>query len=89
MVDRRSSLEMRDMQVQVNAVGFLKRYTSRQVASVQVEVNPGTTVHELFELLGIPEEEVLRVAVNDQIVMSDHVLTPYDTVRVIPPIGGG
>ena len=77
------------MQVQVHAVGFLKRYTSRQVPSVWVEVSPGMTVRQLLESLDIPEGEVLRVAVNDQIVALDHEIAPHSTVRVIPPIGGG
>jgi sulfur carrier protein ThiS len=77
------------MQVRVQAVGFLKRYTSRDVQAVQVNVRPGATVRGLLGMLDIPRGEVLRVAVNDQIVGLDHVLCPDDDVRVIPPIGGG
>ena len=77
------------MQVTLHAVGYLKKYISRQTQSIQVDITPETTVRALLEQLTIPENEVLRVAVNDQIVPYDYSLKDGDEVRVIPPIAGG
>ena len=77
------------MQVRVHAVGYLKKYTKEPPQSVQVTITPETTARVLLSNLGIPEGEVLRVAVNEQIVDFDYVLQDGDEVRIIPPIAGG
>jgi len=77
------------MQVRIHAVGYLKKYTREASQSVVVEVEPGASVAALLAQLGIPEGEVLRVAVNEVVVGFDTALAEGDAVRIIPPIAGG
>jgi len=77
------------MQVMVRAVGLVKNYLAGKTSSLMVEINPTTTVHDLLLQLDVPENEIMRVAVNNQIVPFEQRLLDGDEVRLIPPIAGG
>ena len=77
------------MQVTVRAVGFFKKYLDSNSQVVPIEIKKGTTIDILLQQIGIPENEVMRVAVNDLLVPFDHVLCDGDMILVIPPIAAG
>ncbi len=77
------------MRINVRAVGFLRRYTNENRQVIDIEIPSDSTVDDLLSHLQIPKGEVLRVAVNENIVPFDHILRSDDEVRIIPPIAGG
>ena len=53
------------------------------------ELNEGTTLAELYELLEVPPDEVKRAFVNGISRDPSHALSNGDRVALFPPIGGG
>lgn len=49
----------------------------------------GESVNALLMRLGIPEEEVFLLVVNEALVTGDFILSPGDKVGVMSPVGGG
>jgi len=56
---------------------------------VPLEVEPGKTVADVLEHLGVPPEEARLVFVNRRAVEKDHILADGDSVGVFPPVAGG
>jgi molybdopterin converting factor small subunit len=54
-----------------------------------VEVLAGTTVGQLIEQLGLPQEQVKLVFVSGIARDREHVLADGDVVGIFPPVGGG
>lgn len=54
-----------------------------------MEVNQGTCLKTLVDLLNIPEAHVHVKFVNGRARAWDYVLEPDDEVGFFPPIGGG
>ncbi len=55
----------------------------------EMEVPDGTSIADLYGLLGIPEGHVKQAFVNGRRQDPDYVLRDGDRVGVFPPIGGG
>ncbi|MDF1514774.1 MAG: MoaD/ThiS family protein [Anaerolineae bacterium] len=54
-----------------------------------VEIPEGSTIRDLFEVLGIPEREVKVAFVNGQARAGVFRLNAGNEVRIFPPVGGG
>ena len=52
-------------------------------------VNPGTTVRELVEQLGIPFKEAKLVFIDGKRVKPETTLQGGERVGIFPPVGGG
>ncbi len=71
--------------IQLTVVGLLKRYAPHPPPAPQ----PGQTIGELIEELGIPNELVALVIVNRRQQLKSYVLRPGDAVKLAPFVGGG
>lgn len=57
--------------------------------SKDVQVEPDTTIAQLYEILEIPAEEVKLAYVNGIYYETDYKLQDGDEIGIFPPIGGG
>ncbi|OIP91603.1 MAG: hypothetical protein AUK55_10840 [Syntrophobacteraceae bacterium CG2_30_61_12] len=55
----------------------------------RLEVPRGTSVRQLIQRLGLPEDEVKLVMVNGIVTKLDAVLEGDERVALFPPVGGG
>ena len=78
------------MKITVKLHGETKRYVKNLVGdSIETDVQPGTTVGQLLDHLGVADEDVWMSAVNKSVVKSEHVLADGDGVEVFAPVQGG
>ncbi len=62
---------------------------------IQVSVNKGTTLGELWSVLAnrhpdlVPMRETLAFAVNDEYARMEDTVSPGDEVAILPPVSGG
>lgn len=77
--------------VSVKLYATLGKYAGVSVMHepLRVEVPTGTTLHDLYERLGVPDDEVKTAFVNSSMRPSDYVLRDGDHVGIFPPVGGG
>ena len=75
------------MEISVRLLGNLRRLAP--TGSLEMEVQPGTTVADMVELLGLGPGEVWLAKVGVQLVEMDHPLREGDELLLIPPVGGG
>ncbi|RLC31897.1 MAG: MoaD/ThiS family protein [Deltaproteobacteria bacterium] len=73
--------------VKIKLFATLKKYSPADAENYSVE--PGTTVGDLLEQLGIPEQEAKIIFIDSVKVSLDTVLNEGMTVSIFPPIGGG
>ncbi|MCK9245766.1 MAG: MoaD/ThiS family protein [Anaerolineaceae bacterium] len=57
--------------------------------SFDVHLEPGATISQLYERLGIPEEQIKITFVNGLHGEPEDKLSANDEVGIFPPIGGG
>jgi sulfur carrier protein ThiS len=74
--------------VQINVYASLRSYVGG-APSLTVEIEPGQTVQQLLEELGIPPEETRILFVNNRAAGLDQPLQGGERVGVFPAIGGG
>lgn len=74
--------------VNVNLYATLRSYVGG-APSVAVEVEPGETVGEMLERLGVPVEQTRILFVNNRAATLSQTLQDGDRVGVFPAIGGG
>ncbi len=72
--------------VNLTLVGLLKEYGP---AHASLTVEPGKTVRQVVEELGLNPELVAVVMVNGRQESKDHPLQPGDEVKLVPVVGGG
>jgi thiamine biosynthesis protein ThiS len=72
--------------VELTLVGLLKEYGP---AHASVTIEPGQTVREVVEELGLNPELVAVVMVNGRQKSKDYPLQPGDKVKLVPVVGGG
>jgi sulfur carrier protein ThiS len=79
------------MKVNVKVATILMKKAVPPLDSVnfELEVPGGTEVEGLIGSLGIPAELVGSVTVNNRRSPRDAVISPGDTVAIIPAISGG
>lgn len=74
--------------IRVKLVGDLK--SKRGSAGVfEMSMNNSSTLHDLIQLLDVPEESIFVCIVNEESKALDYILKPNDEVKIIPPILGG
>lgn len=54
-----------------------------------VELENGSTIRDLLEKMGIPEDQVFTVLVDGRHQSFDYVLNEGERVSFFPPVGGG
>lgn len=74
--------------VQVSLFASFRQYVGGQ-ATVERSIEPGQTVGQLLEDLGIPLEAVRLIFCNNRLVEPTHALSGGETVGVFPAVGGG
>jgi molybdopterin synthase sulfur carrier subunit len=52
-------------------------------------VEPGTTIAQLIQQVGVPAEEIKVVMVNGRARSVDYTLADGDRVSIFPAVGGG
>ncbi len=74
--------------VTMNLYATLRSYVGG-VASVEAEIEPGQTVAQVLEQLGVPLEHTRIVFVNSRAATTSQPLEGGEHVGVFPAIGGG
>ena len=79
------------MPVQVILSATLRKYREDYdpLTGILVDVDPGTTVRDLIEKLGIPPDEVKLIMVDGVASSEDRLLQGEERVAFFPPVGGG
>lgn len=79
------------MQVEVRAFATLRRFLPElgvgEARLVQVE--PGTTLGQLCDQLGIPSQEVMLIMRNHVHAQADELVQDGDRIAYVPAVGGG
>ncbi len=78
-----------EMQITLRLYGNLRRYAEGKQETSRPDIVEGTTVQNLLESLGVPENGWWMAAVNDEVVKADTGLHEGDLVEVFDPVGGG
>jgi sulfur carrier protein ThiS len=63
--------------------------SARAGSRMDIELPEGSTLADLVDHLGLPQEKVRVIFVNGLVRPRDYVLAPQDDVGIFPPIGGG
>jgi molybdopterin converting factor small subunit len=74
--------------VQVNLYATLRQYVGG-AASAEVEIEPGQTVEQVLNQLGVPPDQTRVVFVNNRSARLSHPLQGGEQIGVFPAIGGG
>ena len=74
--------------VQVNLYATLRSFVGG-APSVEVDIEPGQTVEQMLEQLGVPPEKTRILFVNNRAATLSQPLQDGDRVGVFPAIGGG
>ena len=79
------------MIIKVKLFATLRKYLPKIELGKASEfpIEPGTSISMLYQILGIPEEEVKLAYVNGIYCESDSILKDGDEIGIFPPIGGG
>jgi molybdopterin converting factor small subunit len=76
------------VRVRVNLYATLRSYVGG-APSVEVDVEPGDTVAQVLERLGVPAEKTRILFVNNRPATLAQPLDDGDRIAVFPAIGGG
>jgi len=77
------------MQVEVKGYASMGTYTSQLGHESRFDVPEGSTIGDLFSLLGVPRDLKKVVIVNGRHQTDEYVLAPNDAVVFFPPLEGG
>lgn len=75
-------------QVQVTLYAVLRKYIDG-AASIEVEIEPGQTIRQVLEKLGVPPEQTRIIFVNSRAAGLGDALEGGEQIGVFPAIGGG
>jgi sulfur-carrier protein len=75
-------------QIKVHLYADLRRYIN-DATSVDVEIEPGRTIGEVVDQLGVPREQTRILFVDHRGASLDRVLQGGERVDVFSAIGGG
>jgi sulfur carrier protein ThiS len=73
----------------VHPHGELTTYFGRSYGGVPVAIEPGITIAELLERIGVPAGEVWLAAKNGETVKRDVTLEDGDSLELFAPVAGG
>ena len=76
------------MRVGVELFGEL-RNLSKNGSKFEIEVEEGTTVHQLLSKIGVRDEDSWTAAIDGEVAYADTTLVDGAKVIVFPPIAGG
>jgi len=81
----------RDMKIRAKLYATLTKYAGGSIMRepLEVEVENGATLNNLYDRLGIPRNEVKSAFVNSVMQTPDYELREGDDVGIFPPVGGG
>jgi len=74
--------------VEVKLFAILRQYIDG-AASTDVEIEPGETVGDVLDRLGVPHDQTRVMFLNSRAVDLTHVLQGGEELSVFPAIGGG
>lgn len=74
--------------VKVNLYAALRSYVGG-APSVEVDVEPGQTIAEVLQQLGVPSDETRIIFVNHRAGSLSQTLEGGERIGVFPAIGGG
>ena len=73
--------------INIKLFATLKRFTP--VSSDSYPIEPGTTVRNLFQQLGVPEDEAKLIFIDGKKGNLASTLRGGERVGIFPPVGGG
>ena len=74
--------------VQVNLYAMLRKYI-RGKPSVEVAIEPGQTVGQVLDQLGIPQDETRIIFIDNRAAGLDSTLQGGEQLGIFSAIGGG
>jgi molybdopterin converting factor small subunit len=77
------------MEIEVKGYASMGKYTSHLARQNRLDIPEGSTVGDLFRLLGVPEGLRKVVIVNGHHQTEAYVLASDDVVVFFPPLEGG
>ncbi|MGI9952140.1 MoaD/ThiS family protein [Moorellaceae bacterium AZ2] len=79
------------LRITVRLYATLSKYSPKgpEARQFTLEVEPGTTLRDLYEILRIPAGEIKQAFVNGRRVEPGYILQDHDEIGVFPPIAGG
>jgi len=79
------------LQIEARVFATLRKYFPELGIGepLKIQVEPGTTLGELREQLGLPANEVTIIMCNNVQVEPDQPIHDGDRIAFIPPIAGG
>ncbi len=77
------------MEIEVRGYASMGTYTSHLSREKRFDVPEGSTIGDLFRLLGVPQDLKKVVIVNGHHQTEAYVLAPDDVVVFFPPLEGG
>jgi molybdopterin converting factor small subunit len=75
-------------QIQVNLYATLRKHTGG-AGSLEVEIEPGATVAELLDQLGVPADQARVVFIDTRSASFSDPLNGGEQVGIFPAIAGG
>ncbi|HHY38284.1 MAG TPA: hypothetical protein GX507_05090 [Clostridia bacterium] len=77
------------MKVKVKAYGGLAHYLPDRKEEIEVEIGDGMALGDLVKGLGIPEEEIWLVSVDNALKPKETILKGGEEVLIFAPVAGG
>lgn len=78
------------MRLNVALHADLRRFLPKGVnGAFPVDLNPGATVADLLEALGIPDRETITVGLNGELATRESTLHDADEITMFSPMEGG
>ena len=75
------------LRITVETGKWAARYVEEPI--IIMDIDEGSTVLDVIEEIGIPEDEAGMAVINDNGVPKDHVLSDGDKIKIHPVIIGG
>jgi sulfur carrier protein ThiS len=79
------------MLVEVRVFSGLERFLEKKRFGepFSVEIQEGSSLRDLLEQIGIPEDQVFTTLIDGKHRETDYILNEGERVSLFPPVGGG
>ena len=77
------------MKVRLKAYGLLRKYIPNEANPYEIELEDGTSVKDLLNILKIPSEYVPIVTIAEKKVDLSYIIKDGDELTLLPIMGGG